>query len=349
MDIQDRTRAEKRLRNENAILREEIEKVSMFEEVVGASPALEAVLSAVCKVAGTDSTVLITGETGTGKELIARTIHKKSRRSSEAFLNVHCTAIPQSLIATELFGHEKGAFTGALRRRLGKFELAGGGTIFLDEIGEFPSEVQLTLVRVLQEGEFKRVGGSQSIRADARILAATTRDLQTAVALGAFRKDLFYGLNVFSINIPPLRERKEDIPPLVEYFIHRHASKIGKKIRSTDKKTMDLLVSYPWPGNVRELRNVLERWVILCDTESFSINEGWFARDVRGPQPAGQALPEKLMAQEKEMIEAALFASKGRVSGPAGAAAKLGIPSSTLESKLRSLKINKHLFKPAWH
>ncbi len=268
------------LYKENLALKEEIDRSSMFEEIVGASPALQAVLARAAKVAPTDSTVLITGETGTGKELIARAIHKRSQRSARAFVNVNCAAIPPSLIASELFGHEKGAFTGALQRHLGRFELAEGGTIFLDEIGELPAETQIALLRVLQEHEFERVGGNHSIRADVRVIAATNRDLTTAIAAGAFRSDLFYRLNVFPIEMPPLRDRKEDISVLVEYFIDRYASKTGKKIRSIDKKTLDLLQSYPWPGNIRELQNVIERSVIVCETETFSVDESWLSREI---------------------------------------------------------------------
>jgi formate hydrogenlyase transcriptional activator len=347
IDIDVRKRAEERLHHENVALREEIDKASMFEEIVGASPALKAVLARVAKVAPTDSTVFITGETGTGKELIARAIHKRSQRSARAFVSVSCAAIPASLIASELFGHEKGAFTGALQRRLGRFELAEGGTILLDEIGELPTETQIALLRVLQEHEFERVGGNQAIQANVRVIAATNRDLKAAIEAGTFRRDLFYRLNVFPIQMPPLCERKEDIPMLVKYFIDRYASKAGKKIRGIDKKTLDLFQSYPWPGNIRELQNVIERSIILCETENFSVDESWLVRESPQTQPASQPLSDKLVADEKEMIVAALTESRGRVSGPTGAAAKLGIPPSTLESKIRSLKINKHRFKPA--
>jgi formate hydrogenlyase transcriptional activator len=361
IDIEDRKRAEDslqqafdeikklkdQLHRENIVLREEIDSASMFEEIVGSSPALKAVLARVVKVAPTDSTVFITGETGTGKELIARAIHKRSQRSSRAFVSVNCAAIPASLIASELFGHEKGAFTGALQRRLGRFELAEDGTIFLDEIGELPAETQIALLRVLQEHEFERVGGNQAIRTNVRVITATNRDLKAAIEAGIFRSDLFYRLNVFPIEMPPLRERKEDIPMLVEYFIDRYASKAGKKIRSINKKTLDRLQSYPWPGNIRELQNVIERSVIICDTESFSVDESWLVRESRQTQSASQPLSDKLVTQEKEMIESALAESRGRVAGPLGAAAKLGIPPTTLESKIRSLKINKHRFKSA--
>jgi formate hydrogenlyase transcriptional activator len=333
------------LSKENIVLREEVDRTSMFEEIVGASPALKAVLARIDKVAPTDSIVFITGETGTGKELVARAIHKRSPRASRAFVSVNCAAIPAPLIASELFGHEKGAFTGAHQRRLGRFELAEGGTIFLDEIGELPMETQIALLRVLQDQKFERLGGNQPIRANARVITATNRDLQSAIEAGNFRRDLFYRLNVFPIEIPPLRERKEDIPILVEYFIHRYASKLGKNILRASRKTLELLQSYPWPGNIRELQNVIERSIIVCDTENFSVDENWLVRQSCQAQPASQPLPDMLVSQTKEMIEAALAESGGRVSGPSGAAAKLGMPASTLESKIKSLKINKYLFK----
>jgi PAS domain S-box-containing protein len=345
-DIEDRKQAEQRLQNENVALREEIDRASMFEEVVGISPALQAVLSRVSKVAPTDSTVLITGETGTGKELIARAVHKRSQRCSRAFVGVNCAAIPRDLIASELFGHEKGAFTGATQRRLGRFELAEGGTIFLDEIGELPAETQIALLRVLQEREFERVGGTRSIRTNTRVIAATNRDLEAAVAAGIFRSDLFYRLNVFPIEVPPLRERTEDIPVLVEYFVDRYARNAGKVIRGVSKKSLELLRSYPWPGNIRELQNVIERSVIVCETENLSVDESWLSRQPHVTRPKSElGLSRKPATQEKEIIEAALRESRGRVGGPSGAAAMLGIPGSTLESKIRSLKINKHRFK----
>src|SRR6185503_17883991 len=285
--------------------------------------------------------------TGAGKELVARAIHKRSPRSERAFVSVNCAAIPQALISSELFGHEKGAFTGALQRRLGRFELAEGGTLFLDEVGELPSETQLALLRVLQEREFERVGGTKLIHADVRVVAATNRDLQAAIDTGTFRRDLFYRLNVFPIDIPPLRERTEDIPVLVQYFVDRYASKAGKKIRTISKDSMDLLQSYPWPGNIRELQNVIERSLIVCDTENFSVDESWLAREAPSRRPAGPQDVNKVAAQgeERATIEAALGEAKGRVSGPRGAAAKLGVPASTLEAKIRSLRINKHRFK----
>jgi PAS domain S-box-containing protein len=339
------TRLKDRLHDENLALKEEIAQASMFEEVVGASAALRAVLSRVTKVAPTDSTVLLTGETGTGKELIARAIHKRSRRSSHAFVSVNCAAIPVSLIASELFGHEKGAFTGASGRRIGRFELAADGTIFLDEVGELPAETQVALLRVLQEREFERVGGNQPIRTNARVVAATNRDLDAAIAAGTFRRDLFYRLNVFPIEIPPLRERREDIPLLVEYYIARFARKAGKRIRGISKNTLDLLLSYPWPGNIRELQNVVERSVVVCETETFSVDESWLSRQPQSPQPEAHLDLGKLVVQEREIIEVALRESRGRVHGPSGAATKLGIPGSTLESKIKSLRINKNRFK----
>ena len=334
------------LYKENIALREEIDKVSMFEDIVGTSPSLQAVLSRVSKVAPTDSTVLVTGETGTGKELVARAIHKRSHRSSRAFVSVNCAAIPRDLIASELFGHEKGAFTGATQQRLGRFELAEGGTIFLDEVGELPAVTQIALLRVLQEHEFERVGGSRSIHADVRVIAATNRDLQAAIAGGTFRSDLFYRLNVFPIEIPSLRERREDIPLLVEYFIDRYARKAGKSFQAVNKKSLDLLQSYPWPGNIRELQNVIERSVIVCETENFTVDESWLSR--RPVENEVQVeLYGKLAAQEKVMIESALRESGGRVSGPSGAASRLGMPGSTLESKIKSLRIDKNRFKTA--
>ena len=346
-DIEDRKRGEDRLRQENVALREEIDKASMFEEIVGTSPALKSVLSRISKVAPSDSTVLITGETGTGKELVARAIHRRSARASRPFVSVNCAAIPRDLIASELFGHEKGAFTGATQQRLGRFELANGGTIFLDEVGELPVETQIALLRVLQEHEFERIGGSRRIRADVRVIAATNRDLQAAISAGSFRSDLFYRLNVFPTEMPSLRERTEDIPLLVEYFIDRYARKAGKNIKRVNKKTLELLQSYPWPGNIRELQNVIERSVILCETESFSIDENWLPQPPPlTPESKQQAeLPQRLLVQEKDMIEAALKDTRGRVSGPTGAAVKLGIPRSTLESKIRSLKIEKNRFR----
>ncbi len=333
------------LYKENIALREEIDRSSMFEEIVGESPAVHAVLGRVAKVAPTDSTVLVTGETGTGKELIARAIHRRSLRSDRAFVSVNCAAIPQTLISSELFGHEKGAFTGASQRRLGRFELAEGGTIFLDEVGDLPAETQIALLRVLQEREFERVGGNKVIRADVRVIAATNRDLEAAIDAGTFRSDLYYRLNVFPIEMPPLRKRGEDIQILVEYFIDRYASKAGKKIRRIERKTLEKLQSYAWPGNIRELQNIVERSVIVCESETFAVDESWLSPPSEQSKES-LALPFRISPlQEKEMIEAALAEARGRVYGPNGAAAKLGIPASTLDSKIKALKINKHLFK----
>jgi transcriptional regulator with PAS, ATPase and Fis domain/HAMP domain-containing protein len=337
------------LYKENIALREEVDKVSMFEEIVGSSEPLRRVLVQVAKVAATDSTVLILGETGTGKEMIARAIHRRSKRANRAFIRVNCAAIPPTLIASELFGHEKGAFTGASQRHLGRFELADGGTIFLDEIGELPAETQSALLRVLQEREFERVGGSQSVSVDTRVLSATNRDLNTAVAAGTFRQDLFYRLNVFPIQLPSLRERADDIPLLVEYLIERYAKKAGKKLRNIDKKTLQLFQDYNWPGNIRELQNVVERAVVLSDSETFSVDETWLKREPSHQSlrfdPPSKGLGRLDETKEKEMIEAALAQTAGRVSGPAGAAALLGVPRQTLESKIASLGINKHRFK----
>ena len=357
-DIEDRKQAEKGLQKalaelkklkdqldrENIALREEIDKASMFEEFVCASPALKAVLASAMKVAPSDSTVLITGETGTGKELVARAIHKRSQRSSRAFVSVNFTGIPRDLIASELFGHEKGAFTGATHRRLGRFELAEGGTIFLDEIGELPGDTQVALLRVLQEREFERVGGDVPIRCDVRVIAATNRDLQAAIAAGTFRSDLFYRINVFPIEIPPLRQRREGIPLLVAYFINRYATKLGKHIRGVNANSLALLQSYDWPGNVRELQNVIERSVILCETEELEVDESWLARKPDGIKVLRQPLAKSLATQEKEIIEEALAECGGRVYGRSGAAAKLGMPPSTLDSKIKSLKIDKKRF-----
>src|SRR5580700_682256 len=338
------------LYKENIALREEIDKTSMFDEIVGSSEPLRRVLTQVAKVAATDSTVLILGETGTGKEMIARAIHRRSKRSNRAFIRVNCAAIPPNLIASELFGHEKGAFTGATQRRLGRFELADGGTIFLDEIGELPAETQSALLRVLQEREFDRVGGSQSVSVDVRILSATNRDLKAAVQAGTFRQDLFYRLNVFPIQMPSLRERADDIPLLVEYLIERYAKKAGKKFRNIDKKTLALFQDYNWPGNIRELQNVVERAVILCDSETFSVDQTWLQRELPPePSPRLSTSPRGLgrldETEERGIIEAALAETGGRVSGPSGAAALLGVPRQTLESKIASLGINKHRFK----
>ncbi|BDG05060.1 sigma-54 interaction domain-containing protein [Anaeromyxobacter oryzae] len=344
-DIEDRRRTEERVRNENLALRDEIDRSSMFEEIVGSSRGLRRVLAQVAKVAPTDSTVLIVGETGTGKELIARAIHKRSSRAGRAFIRVNCAAIPPSLVASELFGHEKGAFTGALHRRVGRFEAADGGTIFLDEVGDLPADTQVALLRVLQEREFERVGSSRTVSVDVRVLAATHRDLAAAVKAGSFREDLFYRLDVFPLEIPPLRERQDDILLLVRYMIERYAKKAGKRIKRVDEDTLEMFRAYAWPGNVRELQNVIERAVILSDGDTFVVEESWFRREAsQGPAPSA-SLTGTLAASERELIEAALAACKGRVSGEGGAAARLGIPRQTLESKIRALHIDRYRFR----
>src|SRR5882724_1254530 len=343
-DIEDRKQAEERMRNENLALREQIDQAFMFEEIVGSSAALQTLLSNIVKVAPTDSTVLITGETGTGKELIARAIHKHSQRSGQAFIGVNCASIPSSLIASELFGHEKGAFTGAVQRRQGRFELAHSGTIFLDEVGELPAETQIALLRVLQERQFERVGGNRIIPTDVRVIAATNRDLTAAIAAGTFRADLFYRLNVFPIEMPPLRKRKEDIPILVEYFAKRYAEKTGKQICKIDSNTLELCQSYAWPGNIRELQNIVERSVILCGGDTLWIEKAWLASAQPPRQELVGPLPNTLQNQERKIIETALAESKGKVAGPEGAAAKLGIPRSTLETKIKLLGIKKHRY-----
>jgi PAS domain S-box-containing protein len=356
IDITERKRAEEELRRafedikglrdqlqrENIVLREELGKASMFEEVVGTSPVLQMVLARAAKVAPTDSTVLITGETGTGKELIARAIHQRSKRSERPFVTVSCAAIPSSLIMSELFGHEKGAFTGAIQRRLGRFELAEGGTLFLDEVGDLPLETQIALLRVLQEREFERVGGTEVLRCDVRVIAATNRELQSTIASGAFRSDLYYRLNVFPIQVPPLRERREDIPLLVNYFVDRYATRAGREIKHIPKKALETLQEYSWPGNIRELQNVIERSLIIGETTEFSIDKSWLSNE---PRPTASSPLVDRTSIERKRIEAALAQSKGKVAGESGAAAKLGIPASTLESKIRALKINKFQFK----
>jgi transcriptional regulator with GAF, ATPase, and Fis domain len=336
-----------RLQRENLALRDEVDRASMFEEIVGSSNTLQTVLSRVAKVAPTDSTVLISGETGTGKELIARAVHKRSQRSGRAFVSVNCAALAPGLISSELFGHEKGSFTGAMQRRVGRFELADGGTIFLDEVGDIPPDTQVALLRVLQECQFERVGGTLPIHVDVRVIAATHRDLRTAIADGRFREDLYYRLNVFPIEMPPLRERKDDILMLVEYFVQRYAKKAGKSIRTIEKKTLERLQAYNWPGNIRELQNVIERSVILSSGDVFSVDDVWFSHELAQvtSRVATSVPSEGEPRTERAIIEAALAASRGRVSGPSGAAAKLRIPPSTLEHKIRALKIHKSRFK----
>jgi len=340
-DIDDRKRTEDQLRNENLVLREEIDRSAIFDEMVGSSKPMRQVLKQVQKVAASTSTVLILGETGTGKELIARALHRGSKRAARAFVRVNCAAIPQALIASELFGHEKGAFTGALQRRVGRFETADGGTLFLDEIGDLPMETQIALLRVLQEREFERVGSNHPISIDVRLIAATNRDLSAAVAAGTFREDLFYRLNVVPIVVPPLRERPEDIPLLVEYFVRRFTKDTGKSIGRIAKDTLESLQAYQWPGNIRELQNVVERAVILSESDSLAIDGSWLGRGSTA-SPRGRKGLSALAEREVEMIEAALAESHGHVAGPSGAAAKLGIPRQTLESKMKRLGIAKY-------
>jgi formate hydrogenlyase transcriptional activator len=317
----------------------------MFEDIVGSSEELRRVLRQVAKVAFSDSTVLILGETGTGKELIARAIHKRSNRAERAFIAVNCAAIPPSLIASELFGHEKGAFTGATQKRLGRFESANGGTIFLDEVGDLPADIQIALLRVLQEREIERIGASKPIPVDVRILAATHRDLNLLAAEGRFRQDLLYRLNVVPIKMPSLCERADDIPLLVEYFIGRFGKRVGKKFRTIDKRTLELFETYSWPGNIRELQNVIERAVILSEGDTILVDEAWLAGESPQSRDPKIALNEVLNRQEKEMIESVLAETAGRVSGLGGAAEKLGIPTRTLDSKIKRLGINKFRFK----
>jgi formate hydrogenlyase transcriptional activator len=320
---------------------DDILSTSIFEEIVGSSEAICRVTAQVIRVAPSDATVLITGESGTGKELIARAVHRRSGRSRWPFVCMNCAATPPSLIAADLFGHEKGAFTGANQRRAGRFEIANHGTLFLDEIGDMPAETQVSLLRVLQEREFERVGGNRSIPVDVRVIAATNCDLSAAVDSQEFRLDLFYRLNVFPIHVPSLRERREDILLLAKYFIERYAANAGKRIRSVDKRTAQILEDYHWPGNIRELQNVIQRAVILCSTETLAVEAAWLSStsdSLYEPQ-------QRRSSGEKERIEAALAACRGRISGPNGAARKLGIRRTTLESRIKRLRINKYQYQ----
>jgi formate hydrogenlyase transcriptional activator len=344
MDIDDRKRAEERVLNENLVLREDIDRFSMFEGIVGSSKALRSVLAQVSKVAKTDATVLILGETGTGKGLIARAIHKRSSRSNRAFIHVNCAAIPTSLIASELFGYEKGAFTGALQRRIGRFEAADGGTLFLDEVGDLLLDTQVTLLRVLQEREIERVGSNTPISVDVRVIAATHRNIESAVESGAFRQDLYYRLNVVPIVNPPLRERAEDIPVLVEFLVSQYATRMRKTVRAIEKRTMALLKDYHWPGNIRELQNVVERAVVLCEGDTFYIDDSWLTGASNHSHRTGRSALT-LAEGEKELILTALKSSAGKISGPSGAARKLGVPRQTLESKIKALDIDATSFR----
>jgi len=338
-----------RLQEENVLLRQRIADVDEADEMIGDSKAIRRVREAIDKVAPTDSTVLIYGETGTGKELVARAIHARSPRSKKNLVKVNCAALPEALVASELFGHERGAFTGAVQRRIGRFEMAAGSSLFMDEIGEIPGDVQVALLRVLQEHEFERLGGSHTIRTDARLIAATNRNLQQSILEGSFRNDLYYRLNVFPIEVPPLRERREDIPRLVECFVGRYSARVGRRIREVEPATMDLFLRYAWPGNIRELQNVVERAVILAEDSVLRVDP----KALVSPAPSlvkpfdadGESRGNALREQERDMIEAALSNSQGRVSGERGAAARLGLPASTLESKIRALGIDKHRFK----
>ena len=331
------------LEDENLALREEITATAAAGGIIGASAGLRDVLERVRRVAGTDSTVLITGETGTGKELIARAIHASSRRAKRALVKVNCAALPEGLVASELFGHERGAFTGALERRRGRFELAAGGTIFLDEVGELPAPVQVALLRVLQEREFERVGGAETLRTDARVVAASNRNLEEAVREGRFRSDLFFRLNVFPIQVPPLRARADDIPLIAEYLAGRYARKVGKAIKGIDESAMAVLCGYQWPGNIRELQNVVERAVILARGSLLGLSD--FELPSLAAEPEAVRPARAGPADERQQIEEALKASRGRVYGDGGAAEALGVPPSTLESRIRRLGIDKHAFR----
>jgi formate hydrogenlyase transcriptional activator len=311
--------------------------------IVGNSLALKRVLEVVKKVAPYDSTVLLLGETGTGKELIAQAIHRGSQRCNRALVRVNCAALPAELIASELFGHEKGAFTGAMQQRIGRFEAANGGTIFLDEIAELSPEIQVSLLRVLQEKEFERVGGNRTIKTDVRVIAATNKDLWREVSEGRFRMDLFYRLNVFPVHVPPLRERVNDIPVLVDYFTARLAERTGKKICQIEKQSLCAMQQYSWPGNIRELQNVIERCVILAEGEVLRVEPGML---MQAPQSAAAApITIGFGSDRKAQIEGVLRETRGKIYGPRGAAARLGLPATTLDSQIRALSINKHLFK----
>jgi formate hydrogenlyase transcriptional activator len=335
-----------RLRDEVSSEEEDITRAASFEGIIGQSPALQAVLRLVEKVAASDSTVLLLGETGTGKDLIAHAIHNCSRRRHRAFVKLNCAAIPTGLLESELFGHERGAFTGALTQKLGRLEIANEGTLFLDEIGDIPLELQPKLLRVLQEREFERLGSTHTKKVDVRIVAATHRPLEEMIVENLFRLDLYYRLNVFPINVPPLRERPEDIPLLAWHFVRQFAARMDKTIEGISSHTMEVLRRYFWPGNIRELQNVIERSVIVHEKGELSVNEGWLSRDCFSIEPAPQPF-RRSVTDERRAIGAALAEAGGRVSGPWGAAAKLGIPASTLESKIKAMKINKYSFKAA--
>jgi len=334
------SRLRDQLEAENVALRDQLSRVTKFEEIVGDSPSLRRALEAVEQVAATDATVLISGETGTGKELIARAIHQRSHRAKGPLVKFNCAAIPETLLASELFGHERGAFTGAVERRKGRFEQAHGGTLFLDEIGELPPELQVMLLRVLQEREFERLGGGDTIRVDVRIVAATNRDLMEDVRAGRFRGDLYYRLNVFPLRLPPLRERPEDIPLLAAHFAAKHGERFGRVINRIDRRSMKMLEGAAWPGNLRELENVIERAIILSRDGVLRVERDALSH----ANPTGN-MDERLRAQERDAIETALRASRGRVSGPNGAARALGLAPSTLDLRIKSLGIDKFQYR----
>ncbi len=316
-----------------------------FAGIVGQSSALREVLQLVEMVAPSDSTVLLLGETGTGKELIAHALHNRSRRHKQAFVKLNCAAIPSGLLESEFFGHERGAFTGAITQKLGRLELADQGSLFLDEIGDIPLELQPKLLRVLQEREFERLGSTRTRKVDVRVVAATHRALEEMIVEKQFRLDLYYRLNVFPISIPPLRERPEDIPLLVQHFVQQFAQRMNKTISAISSETMEALTRYPWPGNVRELQNVIERSVVMFKKGTFAIKKSWPSSEFFQSEAAPQAFFKRSSMEEREIIGAALAETRGRVSGPSGAAARLGLPPSTLESKIRSMNINKYRFK----
>jgi transcriptional regulator with GAF, ATPase, and Fis domain len=326
-----------RLAAENVYLQEEISVEHNFDEIVGSSPAIRKVLKAIEQVAVTDSTVLLLGETGTGKELMARAIHKLSGRKDRVFVTLNCAAIPPNLVESELFGHEKGAFTGALARRIGRFELADGATVFLDEVGDLPLDLQPKLLRVLQEGEFERLGSPRTIKADVRVIAATNRDLEEAVEEGTFRADLFYRLNVFPIRLPALRERPEDISLLVKFFAQKHGAKLGKRIERISPATLATLQTYPWPGNVRELENVIERAVILSQGPDLDLGD-WLPKPASTNDPGEGVVPTMEELERRHVLQV-LERTGWRVSGEKGAAKLLGLKPTTLESRMKKLNI----------
>ncbi len=331
-------RLKNQLEVENIYLQEEIRTQHNFEEIVGQSASIKKVLKAVETVAPTDASVLILGETGTGKELIARAVHNLSDRKSRALIKVNCAAIPSGLVESELFGHEKGAFTGAMAQKIGRFELADKGTIFLDEIGEMPLELQPKLLRVLQEGEFERVGGSRTIKVDVRVIAATNRDLEGAVDSKTFREDLYYRLSVFPVSLPPIRERREDIPMLAQYFAIKYGKRLGKKIEQMPRKVLEALKSHPWPGNVRELENVIERAVILSKGQQLELGDALARRAIRSQGKQLLTLEEL----ERKHIAEVLKLTGGRVSGDSGAAKILAMKPTTLESRMKKLKVSRN-------